>query len=438
VQSWRWLFRSPLDVLEEHHRRYGDAFRLEMLVPRYRHDRTRWPVVRRIMVVYSAPDDVREIFALTGDALRAGEALEPLEFFVGPRSLIVMDGPEHRSERREMLGLFTPERLARWERTMSVAAARAVDRWTPARGIDLWTHVDHTVEEMLLAMILPTRPEETERLMRLIRRARRAFASPRLLLRPLLRPRRCARSPDHRVGDLRHVMRQAVARRIAETSAGQRSAEAFLVDLVLERYAAPEKAPLDAVVDRLVTILAGMENTSAGVGWTCLHLLRNPAALDRVRREVRATPGDIGPGSESFLEAACREALRLHPPFPAVMRRVTRPVSIGGFDLAPGTFVVANMYLMHRRADLFPDPDTFRPERFLGGAVPARGYLPFGTGARRCPGQGFAVSQMRLAIAEMLRRFDIEPERVPRLTATRRAASLVPARGIRVSLWRVE
>jgi cytochrome P450 len=385
------------------------------------------------VVVYSAPDDVSAIFALSGDVLRAGEALEPLRWFLGPRSLIVLDGTEHLDERREMLSLFTPRRLARLEDTMPRAAARAVGRWTPGGGLDLWTLVDRTLDEMNLALALGARPEEALRLAGSVRRARRAFAA-RLLFRPLLRGSLGSWSPDVCMADVRRGLRAAVVRRLEAGEARAEGAETCLLDLLLDGSPAPTEGEIGTALDRLITLLAGMENASAAAAWTCLHLLRTPAALERVRREVRACGEDVVPGPDSFLEAACKESLRLHPPFPVVMRRVARPLRLGGFDLAPDTLVVASLYLMHRRADLFPEPDAFRPERFLDASCGAGAYLPFGTGVRRCLGYAFAARQLRIVLAEMFRRFDIELEGSPRVAAVRRTATLIPAGHVRVTV----
>jgi cytochrome P450 len=421
VQTWHWLrWGSWLGVLERYQRRYGDVFQVQILGPRYRRDRGRWPLVRRTWVVYSAPDHVRDIFALTGDALRAGEALEPLECFLGPRSLIVLDGAEHRNERRDVTAIFSPDRLSRLEGSMARAAARAVDRWVPGSRTDLWALIERTVEEMNLAMALARRPEEAERLRHLGHRARRGFAV-RMFVRTLFR---APVDPDTDAGV--QALRSLVVRRLGETRGRQETAETSLVDALLEEIPAPTEADLHTVVGRLGTLGAGMENAIAAVAWTCLHLLRNPEAHERVREEARA---GVVPGPDSFLEAACKESLRLHPPFPFVIRRVARPVSIGGFELEADTFVVASLYLLHRRPELFPEPEAFRPQRFMGRAAPTDGYLPFGAGARRCPGSAFAVRQIRIVLAEIFRRFDLELHGPARVRAARRTITLVPAGG---------
>ena len=426
IQTWRAVrWGSWLGALERYQRRYGDVFQVKALGPRDRRDHSRWPLDRRTWVVYSAPQHIREIFALTGDALRAGEALEPLGCFLGPRSLIVLDGTEHDNERRDMLGLFSADRLGRLEHTMARVAARAVGRWASGSGVDLWKLIESTVEEMNLALALGRRPDEAERLRGIGHRVRRGFAL-RLLIGILLHARMDSGDPTD---EGRRALRELVTRRLVETRGRPHTVETSLLDILLEDTPAPTDADLDVVVERLITLGAGMENAIAAVAWTCLHLLRNPRTRDRVINEVRGHPSAV-PGPDSYLEAACKESLRLHPPFPFVFRRVTRPLSLGGFALAPDMVVVAGLYLLHRRGELFSEPETFRPERFLVPLTQPDAYLPFGVGARRCLGQAFAGRQMRIMIAEIFRRFDLELEGAGPVRTARQTITLVPARGV--------
>ncbi len=430
AQTWAWIRRSPLELFETHRRRYGDVFRVEILGPRYRRDRGRWPLARRTVIVYSAPRDVHEIFARSGDALRAGEAQEFLEWFLGPRSLMVLDGAEHRDERRDLLSLFGTEQLARFEATMQRAAGRAVGRWTPGPRVDLRRLVDHVLDDVNFAVALGGDPDELVDVSELWRRARLSFTAPLLLLR-LFRADLGTRSPGGCLAAVRVALRRVVERRMR---APRTPGAGCLLDALLLRPGTAADPDVELILDRLITILGGMDNASAAAAWAWIHLLRNPSALGRATDEVRECPGDAVPGSDSFLEAVGKETLRLHSPFPAVVRRVVEPMSIGGHDLVPDTFVAASMYLMHRRPDLFPEPEVFRPERFMDGVGPMTDYVPFGAGVRRCIGSALATRQMRVVLAEIVRRFDIERENIPDLRATQRNVTVFPASTARVTL----
>src|SRR6185295_13906860 len=110
----------------------------------------------------------------------------------------------------------------------------------------------------------------------------------------------------------------------------------------------------------------------------------------------------VGPRSDPdalarrpYLGAVVHEVLRLHPVVPAVSRRVVKPFRVAGYDLEPGTCVAPAIYLAHHRAESFPEPEVFRPERFLERDYSPFEYLPFGGGARRCIGMSFALHQMK-------------------------------------------
>jgi cytochrome P450 len=112
-----------------------------------------------------------------------------------------------------------------------------------------------------------------------------------------------------------------------------------------------------------------------------------------------------------------------------VLRRLTEPMEIGGRLLPAGVNLAPCIYLVHRRADVYPDPYAFRPERFLERPAGTYTWIPFGGGVRRCLGASFALFEMRVVLRELvarleLRATDARPERV-----ARRAITLVPERG---------
>ncbi len=434
AQTLRWMLRSPLELLERYQRSYGDVFRLEIFGPRYPQDGGIGPLARRTVVVFSHPDHVQEIFSRSGDELRAGEAQQFLEWFLGPRSLMVLDGAEHHEERRVLLSLFTPERLAQYESILRAAAARAVEAWPEAEKTDLRLLVDRSLEAMNLELALGVDGKRIEQLVQLSRRARHAFSAPILFI-PLLRSNLGDWSPGGQMASIRRGLRELVLEQIQRGNGAAQEASGSFLSLLLERQGGQvaTEAELSLLLDRVITLLGGIDNASAAVAWTCHHLLQNPEALRRATEEART--GDEGmaaPGS--YLEAACKESLRLHPPFPVVVRRVARPVSIGGVVLAPGGFVMASMYLMHRRPDLYPDPGAFQPERFLERQPRAGSYAPFGAGVRRCLGSALATRQMRVLLTEMLRRFDLRSVAPVLFQDTRRNVTVVPAKPLLVSL----
>jgi cytochrome P450 len=110
---------------------------------------------------------------------------------------------------------------------------------------------------------------------------------------------------------------------------------------------------------------------------------------------------------------------------------VRQAVRIGGQTIPAGAVACPNIYLVHRRADLYQDPAAFRPDRFLGRAPPASGWFPFGGGIRRCLGASFATFEMRIVIPEVLRAVTLRPASRRPARIRREAVTFVPHDGAR-------
>jgi len=192
--------------------------------------------------------------------------------------------------------------------------------------------------------------------------------------------------------------------------------------------------------DELVTLLlAGHETTATSVAWAIERLVRHPGKLARLTAEI-----DAGEG-EDYMTAVVNETLRVRPVVPIVVRMLQQDLQVGGHMLPAGTRVGASIYLTNRNPRTYPDPQEFRPERFLDDEGPARAvntfsWIPFGGGIRRCIGAAFAQLEMKLILKTVL------SELQPSLPANagrrrqgewnrRRAVTLVPAGGARV-VWR--
>ena len=145
----------------------------------------------------------------------------------------------------------------------------------------------------------------------------------------------------------------------------------------------------DELRDQLLTLLvAGHETTATALAWTFDLLLHHPATLARLQSELaRATT--------TYLRAVVSESLRLRPVVPLAGRRLGSELQVGDHVLPPGTDVTPAIWLTNTRADVYPEPFAFRPERFLDNAPATYSWIPFGGGSRRCLGASFAEFEMR-------------------------------------------
>lgn len=126
--------------------------------------------------------------------------------------------------------------------------------------------------------------------------------------------------------------------------------------------------------------------------------------------------------------------MRLRPVIAIVLRRLTEPVEIGGYELPAGVTVVPNVYLVHRNPEIYPEPDHFLPERFLGTSPVTYTWIPFGGGVRRCLGAAFAQFEMAVVLKELVKRREIRPVKPEPERVFRRAITETPRHNTRVVL----
>ena len=211
---------------------------------------------------------------------------------------------------------------------------------------------------------------------------------------------------------------------IAERRADPR--EDILSLLVSARFEDGEPMDDAEIRDQLMTLLlAGHETTATGLAWTFDLLLRHPPVLARLTAAIEA-------GEEPYVRAVVSEALRLRPVVPLAGRRLSQELRVNGHALPAGTDVTPAIWLTHTRADRYPEPYAFRPERFLDDAPATYAWIPFGGGVRRCLGAAFAEMEMRVALAAILERRTLRPASGSAERVARRNVTFSPRGGTRV------
>jgi cytochrome P450 len=160
------------------------------------------------------------------------------------------------------------------------------------------------------------------------------------------------------------------------------------------------------------------------LAWIFHDLARRPELLARVQRAADEDDDD-------YLEAVVKESMRLRPVIGEIARRLNKPATVAGYDLPPGVVVFPSIQLVQRRASVFPSPDDFRPERFLGSNPPPGSWIPFGGGIRRCLGAALAMVEAKAVLKAVLQRVDIAPGGRPEWGRARNVTT-IPARGARI------
>jgi len=411
IQTLRWLLR-PISFLESCRRRFGDAFSVSFLG------------FRSPMVMLSHPDAIRALYGERGHGLPPGRSVALLPI-VGARSLLLLEGREHLARRRLMLPPFHGERMRAYESIVRDAVARDIEDWPAGRPFALHPHMQAiTLEVILRAVFGVTAPRRRTQLAERLGRLLASSASVGLQFGVLLSRRLGGPDPLARLQPLTREIDALLAEEIADRRANPR--EDILSLLVTARFEDGEAMDDGEVRDQLMTLLlAGHETTATGLAWTFDLLLRHPRAHERLVAGVDA-------GEESYLRAVVAESLRLRPVVPLAGRRLSAELRVNGHLLPPGTDVTPAIWLAHTRADRYPEPFAFRPERFLESAPSTYAWIPFGGGVRRCLGAAFAEMEMRVVLAEILRRRELSPASAEPERVARRSVTFSPSGGTRV------
>ncbi|MDW5597490.1 cytochrome P450 [Conexibacter stalactiti] len=412
------MMQRPLESLLGWHRRYGDLFTVRLLA-------------FGTGVYVADPHAIRELFTGDQSDLRAGEANAPLAPVLGPRSVLLLDGPEHLRQRRLLLPPFQGAAVHGYRDVIRDVTAAEVARWRVGDRFTLRARMRALTFEVIARVVFGLADgARTERM----RRALSAVldSSPIFLLPEALRRDLGAWSPwgrfQRRLAAADALIHEEIARRRAEADLDARTDVLSL--LLRARDEDGEPMSDGELRDELMTmLLAGHETTATGLAFAFDLLLRDPVALARLRDELAG-------GDDAYLDAVVSETLRLRPVIDGSERSLTAPRTVAGWTLPAGIRVYPAIAVVHRRADLYPEPEAFRPERFLDGRAESYAWLPFGGGIRRCIGAALAQAEMAEVIRHVVTHVDVRPRRAEPDPVVMRGITLTPRHGTPVVVTR--
>ncbi len=419
------MFVGPR-FLDACRRRYGDAVTFSTLFD------------SRFVMLFE-PSLLKQVFQGSADQLHAGEANALLGPVLGERSVLLLDGAEHLRHRRLMLPPFHGRRMQGYGEVMRESADLEIESWPMGEPFALLESMQSLTLRVILRAVFGYEPGAAEDE---LSRSLRAMIEPLARRRGLLvmmtmgRLGRDARGAAARFASNRRavdeILLAEIARRRDEPDLEDRD-DVFSA-LLLARDENGESLSDGEVRDELVTLLlAGHETTATGLAWTFDLLLHSPAVLERARG-----PFDDESARVAYLDAVVKEALRIRPVIPGVGRVVrNEPFQLNGYTIPPGVEINPSIRMIHRRGDIYPEPASFRPERFIGDDAPdTYTWVPFGGGIRRCIGASFALMEMRIVLERVLERAVLRAAE-PKLDEVQfRAITLAPRHGVRVLLDR--
>ncbi|MBS1883295.1 MAG: cytochrome P450 [Actinobacteria bacterium] len=416
VQTAIWT-RQAQWLLSQSRRRFGPMFTLEIAYE------GKW-------VIVSDPELVKQVF--TGDprVFHAGEGNDVLRPLLGENSLLVLDEAPHMSQRKLLLPPFHGKRMEGYEATMREIAVREIESWPTGAPYRLRPRMQAMTLEIIIETVFGVHGgDRLDDLRAALRSFLDLLTNPRMLV-PMLAigPDRIRLYPPfrRRVDRVAELILAVVAERRRAADLAER--DDILSLLVAARH--EDGSPMsDAEIhDELLTLLvAGHETTATALSWAVERLIRHPEKLARLREEVEA-------GEDAYLTATIQETLRLRPVISIVIRKLTEAIELGGYDLPAGVAVVPSIHLVHRDPAIYPEPERFRPERFLEAPPGTYTWIPFGGGVRRCLGAAFAQQEMAIVLRELVARRTITPTDPAPERNFRRAITETPRRNAEVIL----
>jgi cytochrome P450/SAM-dependent methyltransferase len=414
------LVQRPLQSLLGWRERYGDVFTVPLLA-------------FGVGVYVCDPSAIREMLTGEQSDLHAGEANAPLSAVLGENSVLTLDGREHLRQRKLLLPPFQGSAIQNFRTIIRDVAAADIGSWREGERFVMRERMRALTFEVIVRAVFGV--TDAERIQRLrstlvsVLDMQAVFFLPNMLRRDLGR-----RSPwgqfQRRLQAADALIYEEIALRRSEPDLEDRT---DVLSLLLRARDENNRSMTDVEFrDELMTmLLAGHETTATGLAFAFDLLLRNPRVLGRLREELIA-------GDDTYLDAVVSETLRLRPVIDASARTLTKPRTIGGWDLPAGIRVYPAIAVVHLREDLYPQPHEFRPERFIEGEAESYAWLPFGGGIRRCIGASLAQAEMAEVIRTVVSSVDLEPTRPDPESVVMRGITLVPRHGTPVVVGRID
>jgi len=424
--------KKPIPLLQECKKQLGEVFTIPL-------------AGIGNMVFLTNPRDLKDLYTEDTQSLSASASNQI--FFgpiMGPGSLLALDGVRHLRRRKLLMPFFHGQRVATYVRDMREITHRAMAGWQLGKPFALLPEGRELALRIIFRTILGLSVEHLGELGELLKLFAEKVVNSPLMSMPKLQKDFGPYSPWGRVLG---IMKKTDAMLMAEI-ARRRAASDNGADILAQLLSAKDedgRALTDSEIrDELLSlIVSGFEATAFGFSWAFERILSHPRVYEKIQAELTEVlgKGELDAAALpklEYLDAAIREVLRNRPLAPiAGTRQVIGPAKVAGYALPRGTIVTNCAYLIMNRPELYPEPEVYRPERFLNSKDHPYDYPPVRGGTRRCVGMSLALTMIKVVVASAFTRarFGLD---TPDAKAIRYGFFLVPEGGprIRVLEWK--
>ncbi|QDZ40568.1 cytochrome P450 [Euhalothece natronophila Z-M001] len=427
-QLLQWI-SDPIKVMETSQTTYGDLFTLNFFK-------------NKPFVFISNPDTIKEILSQDQKQFLSGKGNEILVPFVGEHSILLTDETTHTRQRKLMFPPFHGEKINYYGEVIAKITEKVAQTWTKEKPFSIRPSIQEITLEVIMQTIFGisegARHQQLKtRLMKSLELATGSVLRSSLLFFPLLQqdfpgsPWRNFVKRQQSINDL--LQAELEERRNSEEEGGN-----DILSLLLSARD-EEGNPMgdEELRNQLMTLLfAGHETTATALTWAFYWIHKLPEVREKLLAELESV-SDTSNIKElnnlSYLDAVCKEVLRIYPVAIVTFPRITKDtLVIGNYEYPPDTVLAPCIYLLHHREEIYPNSKQFKPERFLEREFSPYEFMPFGGGSRRCIGDVFAQMEMKIVIATILKNYQLTLAEKKPVKPVRRGVTVAPAGGVKM------
>ena len=395
------FFRDPIGCMRELHQKHGSLVALGPIA---------FGEPTKLHVLAVGPEFNRQVlgepakFRTTGQFIHGppNSAQRRIRF-----GLTRMNGPQHKQQRQLILPPFHKKAVAGYHQLIVELAQEVIGGWGPG-GRDVYADMRAVTLRIASAVLFGHEPGDAYRIAHLLDVWARRNFSASVWFFPINIPG----TPYHRL--LKHaerVEREILA--LVEKRRRDSCGRTDVLSILIQERDDENRGMTDTELVGQATILFGasFETTASTLTWTVFLLAQHPTIMGQLTDELDHVLGGNAPTREQIsqlplLERVIKESMRILPPVPFTIRAADEDaIPIGPLTLSHGTRVICSHFLTHHLSEIYPEPEVFRPDRWLKIDPTQYEYLPFSAGPRACVGAMFAFQVLKISLAIMLQKF---------------------------------
>ncbi len=432
LQKLQWIF-DPVGYMENAAHQYPDIFSASIVG------------FADSFIFVQNPQALQQI--LTNDRKQfsapgyLNQILQPL---VGNYSILMLEGNRHKRERKLLMPSFHGDRMQTYGQLIYKITEKTINQLPsdrPFKALDLTQKITiQVIMEVVFGLYEGERCEQIIAKSRALLNFMNSPLTASLLFFPSLQKDLGVWTPWGYFLNLQKQLDNLLYTEISNRRQNPDPQRTDILSLLMSVKDEGGEAMTDRELrDELITFLfAGHDTTALAIAWGLYWIYRYPEVREKLLKELNSLGDSPEPMSIfrlPYLTAVCNETLRIHSVAMLTFPRVAEePVELVGHKLEKGTIVTGCIYLIHQREDLYPEPKKFKPERFLERQFSPFEFIPFGSGSRRCMGEALAQFEMKLVLATILSRYQLELAENKPVKPQRRGVVLAPKGGVKMIL----